>query len=101
MEEEECHVSKPFVVISVLLLAVPKIRHGIRNSLNSVAKYQPLQPEYVLVPYLSAFKGFKNRKLISRFRCGCHGLHVDTGRLLLLAQPLGSNVIVFSALLVQ
>ena len=25
-------------------------------------------------------------KLISRFRCGCHGLHVDTGRLLPLAQ---------------
>jgi len=45
-----------------------------------------LQPEYVLAPYLSAVKGFKNRKLISRFRCGCHGLHVDTGRFSPLAQ---------------
>ena len=36
-----------------------------------------------MMVYLS---GFKSRKLISRFRCGCHGLHVDTGRLLLLAQ---------------
>ena len=56
------------------------------SSLSSVARYQPLQPEYVLAPYLSAVKGFKSRKLISRFRCGCHGLHVDTGRLLPLAQ---------------
>ncbi len=70
-----------------------------QSSLSSVARYQPLQPEYVLAPYLSAVKGFKSRKLISRFRCGCHGLHVDTGRLLPLA--LGSNVVVFSALLVQ
>ncbi len=57
-----------------------------QNSLSSVARYQPLQPEYVLAPYLSAVKGFKSRKLISRFRCGCYGLHVDTGRLLPLAQ---------------
>ena len=33
----------------------------------------------VLAPYLSALKNFKSRRLISRFRCGCHGLHVDTG----------------------
>ncbi len=72
-----------------------------QNSLSSVARYQPLQPEYVLAPYLSAVKGFKSRKLISRFRCGCHGLHVDIGRLLPLAQQVPVNVIVFSALLVQ
>jgi len=23
---------------------------------------------------------FPNRRMLSRFRCGCHGLHVDTGR---------------------
>ena len=57
-----------------------------QHSLSSVARYQPLQPECVLAPYLSAVKGFKSQKLISRFRCGCHGLHVDTGRLLPLAQ---------------
>ncbi len=56
-----------------------------QNSLSSVARYQPLQPEYVRAPYLSAVKGFKSRKLISRFRCECHGLHVDTGRLLPVA----------------
>jgi len=57
-----------------------------QSSVSSVARYQPLHPEYVLAPYLSAVKGFKSRKLISRFRCGCHGLHIDTGRLLPLAQ---------------
>ena len=57
-----------------------------QNSLSSVASYQPLQPEYVLAPDLSAVKGFKSRRLISRFRCQRHGLHVDTGRLLPLAQ---------------
>ncbi len=46
-----------------------------QNSLSSVARYQPLQPEYVLAPYLPAVKGVKSRKLISRFTCGCHGLH--------------------------
>jgi len=57
-----------------------------QSSLSSVARYQPLQPEYVLAPYLSTVKGFKSRILISSFRCGCHGLHVDTGRLLPLTQ---------------
>jgi len=57
-----------------------------QNTLSSVARYQPLQLGYVLAPYLSAVKGFKSQKLISRFRCGCHGLHVHTGRLLPLAQ---------------
>ena len=57
-----------------------------QSSLSSVARYQPLQPECVLAPYLSTVKGFKSRKLISRFRCGCHCVHVDTGRLLPLTQ---------------
>ena len=36
----------------------------------------------VLAPYLSAVtvNTFKNRRVVSRFRCGCHGLHVDTGK---------------------
>jgi len=56
-----------------------------KNDMHCIACHS-LQPEYVLAPYLSAVKGFKSRKLISRFRCGCHGLHVDTGRLLPLTQ---------------
>ncbi len=73
----------------VLLLAAPEPQYAQtwhQNSLSSIARYQPLQPEYFLAPYLSAVQGFKSRKFISRFRCGCHGLHVDTGRLLPLAQ---------------
>ncbi len=29
---------------------------------------------------LSTVRCYPHRRLISRFRCGCHGLHVDTGR---------------------
>ncbi len=47
--------------------------------------------------YLSAVKGFKSRKLISRFRCGCHGLHVSTGRLLPLTQQVPREQRVFCA----
>ena len=72
-----------------------------QNSLSSV-RYQPLQPEHVLAPYLSAVKGFKSQKLISRYRYGCRGLHVDTGRLLPLAQQVPREQChCVSALLVQ
>ncbi len=57
-----------------------------QNYLSSVVRYQLLQPEYVIAPYLSAVKGFKSQKPVSRLGCGCHGLRVDTGRLLPLAQ---------------
>ena len=42
--------------------------------------------EYVLAPYLSALKNFRSRRLVSRLRCGCHGLHVDSGQFKLVAQ---------------
>ena len=45
-----------------------------------VQKYRSLQPEYRHAHYLSVVQSFPNRRLINRFRCGCHGLHVDTGR---------------------
>ena len=35
--------------------------------------------DYVLAPRLSAVKTFSGRRLVSRFRCGCHGPHVDAG----------------------
>ena len=47
---------------------------------SSLALYKSLHPEYKYAQYLSSVQRFYNRKLISRFRCGCHGLHVDTGR---------------------
>ena len=52
---------------------------------HSVGRYwqmsQSQHQDYVLAPYLSALKNFRSPRLVSRFRCGCHGLHVDTGQL--------------------
>ncbi len=42
--------------------------------------YRTMQPEYKSAEYLSVVKCVSNRRLISRFRTGCHGLRVDTGR---------------------
>ena len=41
-----------------------------------------------LAPYLSTVKIFKNRRVVSRFRCGCHGFHADTGEF----KPIGQKV---------
>lgn len=41
--------------------------------------FRALQPEYVYAHYLSEVWSFSNRRLVSRFRSGRHGLHVDTG----------------------
>ena len=50
------------------------------DSHSSLVLYRSLQPEYVYAQYLSQVKCFSNRRLLSRFRSGCHGLRVDTGR---------------------
>jgi len=42
--------------------------------------YRTMQPEYKYAEYLSVVKCVSNRRLISKFRTGCHGLPVDTGR---------------------
>ena len=42
--------------------------------------YRTMQPEYKFAEYLAAVKRVSNRRLISRFRTGCHGLRIDTGR---------------------
>ena len=55
-------------------------------SLSSVVRCKQLHQDYVLAPYLSTAKHLGNHRLISRFRCGCHGLHVDTGRFLRVGQ---------------
>jgi len=39
-----------------------------------------MQPEYRPAGCLSVVKCASNRRLISRFRAGCHGLRADTGR---------------------
>ena len=50
------------------------------DSHSSLLLYRTLQPEYKYASYLSEVKCFSNRRLLSRFRSGCHGLRVDTGR---------------------
>ena len=45
---------------------------------------------YVLLPswplIFQQRKTTKNRRVVSRFRCGCHGLHADTGEFKLVGQ---------------
>ena len=50
------------------------------DSHSSLLLYRTLQPEYQYARYLSEVKCSSNRRLMSRFRSGCHGLRVDTGR---------------------
>ena len=61
-----------------------KQQHVEQFSSNSAASslfvYRTLQLEYRYAEYLSSVRWFSNRQLLSRFRCGCHGLHVDTGQ---------------------
>ena len=61
-----------------------------QGQLSSLTLYNPLQPECELVftRVCTVFifrhllrERISSRRLSSRFRCGCHGLHVDTGRL--------------------
>ena len=46
----------------------------------SLKLYVTLHDEYSYAAYLSAMKCWSNRRLLSRFRSGCHGMCVDTGR---------------------
>ena len=50
------------------------------DSHSSLGLSRTLQPAYVDAQYLSEHKVFPNRRPLSRFRSGCHGLHVDIGR---------------------
>ena len=47
---------------------------------SSLMLYRTMQPEYKSAEYLSVVKCASIRRLVSRFRTGCHGLRVDTGR---------------------
>ena len=66
--------------------------HQLQVNLNSVDRYRQMlqlqQQDYVLAPYLSAIKRCSSCRLVSRFRCGCHGLHVETSNL----KPVGQKV---------
>ena len=57
--------------------------------------------DYVQAPYLSALKNFRRRRLVSRFRCGCHGLHVDTGQFKPVEQRVDRAFVLFVKLTQQ
>ena len=63
---------------------------------RSVGRYRQMlqsqHQDYVLAPYLSALKNFISHRLVSRFRCGCHGLHVDTGQFQPVEQGVGREL---------
>ena len=54
-------------------------KHGIKSVSAVWSVINSLHQDFVS-PYPTANKNLRKRRLISRFRCGCHGLHVDTGR---------------------
>ena len=77
IEDEIC-------VSTVIDNAKTLYRQAFHQAGHHVGRYwQMLQLQhqgYALAPYLSALKNFRSRRLVSRFRCGCHGPHVDTGQ---------------------
>ena len=87
------NIEDDICVSTVIDNAKTQYRQGLYQvSLNSVDRYRQMvqlqHQDYVLAPYLSVLKHFRSRRLISRFRCGCHGLHVDTGNF----KPVGQKV---------
>ena len=84
--------------MSVRSLTMPKplkfkvYRQAFHQADHSVGRYRQMlqvqRQDYELAPYLSTVKNFKNRRVVSRFRCGCHGPHVDTGEF----KPIGQKV---------
>ena len=48
------------------------------TKLSTLSFYRTLQPMYRHADHLSAIKCASSRRLVSRFRTGCHGLQVDT-----------------------
>ena len=50
------------------------------SDLSSVTQHRTFHPAHAYAQYLSSVRCLSNKRLISRFRSGCHGLHVDTGR---------------------
>ena len=56
------------------------LSYRINTGFSSLTFYRTIQPDHQYAEYLSAVKCYPHRRLLSRFRCGCHGLRVDTGR---------------------
>ena len=56
------------------------LSYRVNTGYSSLALYRTIQADHQYAKYLSAVKCYPYRRLISRFRSGCHGLRVDSGR---------------------
>ena len=75
------NVEDEICVSTVIDNAKTLYRQAFHQAGHNLGRYrQMLQLQHqhcVLASYLSALQNFRSR---SRFRCGCHGFHVDTGQ---------------------
>ena len=92
MQSKALNIEDEICVSTVIDDAKALYRQAFDQVDHSVRRYQQMlqiqHQEYVLAPYLSALKNFKSRRLVSRFRCGCRGLHVGLNRF----KPVGQRV---------
>ena len=75
-----------FCALSDIVTAVDQVKqqyvvhYSAKSEFSSLTLYRTLQPDYQYAEYLLSVIHFSNRRLLSRFRFGCHCGHVDTGR---------------------
>ena len=90
LQSTALNIEDEICVSTVIDNAKALYRQAFHQADHSVGRYRQMlqvhvqHQNYELAPHLSTVKIFKNRRVVSRFRCGCHGLHVDTGELNLL-----------------
>ena len=99
IEDEKC-------VSTVIDNAKTLYQQTFHQAGHGIGRYRQMlqlqHQDYVSAPYLSALKNFRNCRLVSRVRCRCRGLNVDTGQFKLLHKELiGSTAFVLSVLLTQ
>ena len=92
LQSTALNIEDEICVSTVINNAKAVYRQAFHQADHSVGRYRQMlqvqHQDYELAPYLSTVKYFKNRRVVSRFRCGCHGLHVDTGEF----KPVGQKV---------
>ena len=92
LQSTALNIEDEICVSTVIDNAKALYRQAFHQADHSVGRYRQMlqvqHQDYELAPYLSTVKIFKNRRVVSRFRCGCHGLHVDTGEF----KPIGQKV---------
>ena len=92
LQSTALNIEDEICVSTVIDNAKALYRQAFHQADHSVGRYRQMRQvqhqDYELAPYVSTVKIFKNRRVVSKFRCGCHGLHVDTGEF----KPIGQKV---------